>query len=287
MTLATKIDGQLVELEKAIHETPIHLLRRSDALLKITAQAEVARLQDTYPQNRLERYGFKVFSQNDEDGIIQKIFELVGTSSRIFFEFGVGDGLESNTAYLLRQGWKGVWGEPNPDYQTFIRRVFKAELESGQLALVTEPVTPGNVVSLAPGAGKGQIDLVSIDIDSNDYYVMEAAFPLKPRVIVCEYNAAYPPPAIIVQKYDPSSAWTGGNYYGASLQALVDLAKANGYVLGGTNLCGVNAFFVRDDLLPVNAPLRTASAADLYNPARYELGAHGFGGHPPAWGPLK
>lgn len=66
------------------------------------------RLNDT---RCLERYGYKVYSQNDEDGIIQEIFRRIGVSNKIFVEFGVQDGLESNAHYLLFQEWKGLWIE--------------------------------------------------------------------------------------------------------------------------------------------------------------------------------
>ena len=60
---------------------------------------------------RLERYGFKVYSQNDEDGIIQEILNRIGETSKTFVEFGVGNGLENNTLTLLLKGWHGLWIE--------------------------------------------------------------------------------------------------------------------------------------------------------------------------------
>lgn len=82
---------------------------------------------------RLETYGFSVYSQNDEDGIIQEIFNRIGTSSKTFVEFGVGYGLENNTAYLLMQGWKGLWIEGSSKFVKQIKRTYKKPLENKQL----------------------------------------------------------------------------------------------------------------------------------------------------------
>ena len=64
----------------------------------------------------LERYGFKVYSQNDEDGIIQEIFSRIGTASKRFIEFEVQNGLESSCHYLLLKGWSGLWIEGSAEY---------------------------------------------------------------------------------------------------------------------------------------------------------------------------
>jgi hypothetical protein len=69
-------------------------------------------------KKRLLSHGFKAYSQNDEDGIIQEIFHRIGTVNKNFVEIGVGNGLENNTLYLLLQGWRGLWVESNPRYVT-------------------------------------------------------------------------------------------------------------------------------------------------------------------------
>src|SRR5262245_41373742 len=60
---------------------------------------------------RLECFGFKSYSQYDEDGIIEEIFRRIGTTNKRFIEFGVEDGLENNTLKLLLEGWGGLWIE--------------------------------------------------------------------------------------------------------------------------------------------------------------------------------
>ena len=102
---------------------------------------------------------------------------------------------------------------------------------------------------------------------------------VRPRVLVIEYNGKFPPPMDLVPPYDPGHAWDGSDYNGASLQAIANLATRRGYRLVGTNITGVNAFFVRDDLAAGH--FAECDAAVLYNPARYWLTPGYAAGHPP------
>jgi hypothetical protein len=69
---------------------------------------EPLRCEPYNASKRLERRGFRSFSQNDEDGILQEIFRPIGTANRTFVEFGVQDGLQTNTRLLLYRDWRGL-----------------------------------------------------------------------------------------------------------------------------------------------------------------------------------
>ena len=84
----------------------------------------------------IERYGYKVYSQNDEDGILQEIFRRIGTTNKYFVEFGVQDGLESNCHYLLFQGWRGLWLEGNETYVKKIQDIFYPVIKNKQLKCI-------------------------------------------------------------------------------------------------------------------------------------------------------
>ena len=218
---------------------------------------------------RLLRHGFKTYSQNDEDGIIQEIFRRIGSGDRRFVEFGVQTGFECNTAKLLVEGWSGLWMEANAPSASRIRGHFASFLESGNLQLIEAIVTAENINTLLAGAGfAGSIDLLCIDIDFNDYWVWKAIDTARPRVVAIEYNASLRPPLSLVVPYAPTYAWSGGNYFGASLEALVRLARAKGYRIVGCNFAGVNAFFVREDLCG-DLFLEPATAEEHYEPPRY------------------
>ena len=121
---------------------------------------------------RLLRYGFKVYSQHDEDGIIQEIFRRIGTGPRTFVEFGVETGIECNTVKLLIEGWSGLWIEANAQSSKAIGSTFAEFLKDRRLTLSQSLVTAENIDALIGNAGlKGEIDLLSIDIDFNDYWV--------------------------------------------------------------------------------------------------------------------
>lgn len=231
---------------------------------------------------RLERFGRKVWSQNDEDGILEEIFRRIGTGQRNFVEFGVTDGRECNTLKLLVEGWRGLWMEPDAAACARIRNTFHPYLSDSRLRLLETRVTAENIDSLIRTSGvapDGELDLLSIDIDGNDYHVLGGVRALQPRVLVIEYNGKFPPPMDVVPPYEPDSVWNGSDFAGASLQAISSLAARRGYRLVGTNITGVNAFFVRSDL--AGAHFSEPDAAALYNPARYWLSSAYASGHPP------
>jgi hypothetical protein len=229
---------------------------------------ELAKPRHADPK-RLLRHGFKLYSQNDEDGIIQEVFRRIGTTARTFVEFGVGTGSECNTAKLLIEGWRGLWIEAKADNADAIRRRFAPFLEDGRLTLTQDLVTAENIDTLITAGGlAGEIDLVGIDIDYNDYWVWKAITAVRPRVVVIEYNASLRPPLSLTVPYDPHGSWDGSNFYGASLEALVRLGTDKGYRIVGCSIAGVNAFFVRADLCG-NKFLEPATAAEHYEPPRH------------------
>jgi len=229
---------------------------------------EIARPRHADPR-RLLRYGFKVFSQNDEDGIIQEIFRRIGVTRRTFVEFGVETGIECNTAKLLVEGWCGLWIESDAQSVAKIHENFQSFIAKRDLMLEQTTVTAENIDDLLTRAGiQGEIDLLSIDIDYNDYWVWKAIEAVAPRVVVIEYNASLRPPMSLVVPYRPDACWDGSNFYGASLEALVRLGKAKGYRLVGCSIAGVNAFFVRSDLCADHF-LEPASAEEHYEPPRH------------------
>ncbi len=253
------------------------------ATLATFRKRELATRRNRQPK-RLLKYGFKVYSQCGEDGILQEIFRRIGVGHRTFIEFGVEHGLECNTTKLLLEQWEGLWLECVPARVRKARTAFKTAVDAGRLRIVEARVSAENVDALFREHGMaGEIDLLSIDIDGNDYWVWKAIASVRPRVVVIEYNAALPPPLSVVMPYDPEWSWKGDTYSGASLNALGKLGTEKGYRLVGCSLSGVNAFFVRHDLCAdhFHAPF---TAEEHYEPPRYFL-RHTRAGHPPGFGP--
>ncbi len=247
----------------------LELLARSDLEVFEQRLLQSPRYHDP---THLAHFEHQIYSQNGEDGIIIEIFRRVGHGTKTFIEVGVGDGLENNTAFLLSQGWKGLWIDGSPECGTVIRREFSRSISAGDLLFVESLVTAENVATLVHSAGfSGEIDLLSVDIDQNTYYILKALLgAVRPRVVVVEYNATMPPWLDWKVRYESHRWYQGSFYFGASLKAFELLGKSKGYSLVGCELHGVNAFLVRDDLVAEKfSPPFTAEAT--YEPPRYWL----------------
>src|SRR5207248_10726902 len=95
----------------------------------------------------------------------------------------------------------------------------------------------------------GEIDLLVIDVDGNDYWLWEElATSYRARVVVIEYNGTFPPGISWVMRYDAAHSWDRSCFYGAGLDALPGLAERLGYRLVTCDRNGVNAFLVRPDI---------------------------------------
>ena len=200
----------------------------------------------------LNRNELRVYSQNGEDGILFDIFSKIGTTDRRFIEFGIGDGRQCNTANLsIHFGWSGLLIEADTVKAGLARAYYREQIR-GPLERVTvreDRVTTGNINAiLAAHDLQGEIDLLSIDIDGNDYWIWEAIDQVQPRVVVIEYNASLGPEKSITVPYqadfDRYRHHPSGYYHGASLRALEKLGKRKGYILAGCDSSGTNAFFI-------------------------------------------
>lgn len=199
-------------------------------------------------KNSLNRAEHKIYSQHGEDGIIDEIFKRIGTTSKTFFEFGAGSGTENNTIALLINGWKGWWVDGGK-YIDIYRKLYATSIGKKDLNIGSHFVSSKNINEIAKKIGiPKEIDLLSVDIDGNDYYVWEALEATSPRVVIIEYNAVYLPGRHFLQD-ESITEWDGSNFFGASLHTLNELAKRKGYTLVCCDLIGANAFFVRNDLV--------------------------------------
>ena len=251
---------------------------RSEQLLRKIHQgqilAEIAATPRFQDPKRLLSAGYKVFSQNQEDGMIAEVFRRIGTASRRFVEFGVEDGLECNSAFLLTQGWSGAWIEGSQANADRARAAFAAY----QVEVVGRYITVENADQMISELARGEeLDLLSIDIDTIDYWIWQAIRTVKPRLVVIEYNSGWPPAIRKTVANDPNMVWDGSNFSGASLGALEALGREKGYALVGCSLAGVNAFFVRDDLV-ADRFCTPFTAENHYEPPRFELSGS-FGHH--------
>ncbi len=216
---------------------------------------------------------FSVYSQNGEDGILLSLIEETGPVCKTFVEIGIEDGKECNTAILaFLLGWDGLMLEANPISVDAAQRLAARLLvrKRNRLQIGRAFVTAENVNALIQDAGfRGELGVLSIDVDGMDYWLWKAVQAVSPRVVVIEYNASFGANRAVTVPYQSDFHGTapgqaGSLYHGASLGALELLGKQLGYVLVAVESAGVNAFFVRQDICP--GTLMGKSAADLYRP---------------------
>lgn len=225
---------------------------RLDSLQLSYGQLFVAQNEKLEEPN-LQAYEFKVFSQWGEDGIIQRLIKIVPIQNQTFIEFGVEDFSESNCRFLLlNNSWQGFVVDGSRKKIRRLRNSYyfwKYQLEAQAEFLDTHNINP----VLARSGFNGDLGILSIDVDGIDYYLLKEIHVFRPRILICEYNAIFGPSRKISVPYDPNFARGEKHfshlYFGASLAAFSFLAEQRGMSLVGTNRAGVNAFFVRNDLL--------------------------------------
>ena len=202
---------------------------------------------------------YQIYSQFGDDGIIEYLVQFVPESNSTFIEFGVENYLESNTRLLLeRDNWRGLVIDSSKEYVNQIessRDFWRYDLTACQSF-----ITRDNINSIFKNNGFiGNIGLLSIDIDGNDYWLWEAIDVVQPTIVVCEYNAVfgYSKPVSIpyVESFERTKAHHSNLYAGCSLNALCYLASNKGMRFLGCNSAGNNAYFVRHDAgIPIKSP---------------------------------
>lgn len=231
------------------------------------AQATRSEADDLWPERaphaEINAHEFKAYSQNGEDGILLWIFSKIGTGSKSVVEFGMGSGRECISANLiLNFGWSGLLMDGSEDNVADGKMFFKTLMPweaYAKLDIRKEFITRENIEGLiASRKDKAEPDLLSIDIDGNDYWVWEAITSIAPRVAVIEYNSTFGlDPVTVPYKadFDAYAEHPLGLYHGASVSALEKLGKKKGYAFIGCDSRGANAFFVREDLAGVFGPV--------------------------------
>jgi hypothetical protein len=263
-------------------KTFVHRLRtieeRCEKIQEALGRIEGRQLKGL-PAGNIQEAEFKVFSQWGEDGILQHLLRHIVVSRKIFVEFGVENYTESNTRFLLlNDNWAGLvidGSSSNIDYiksdEIYWRHNLKAEHAF---------ITKENINDLIHRNGiSGEIGLMSIDIDGNDYWVWEAIDIVLPSVVVVEYNSRFGSDKAVTVPYDAgfvqSTAHHSGLYFGASLAALCLLGKRKGYSFVGCNTAGNNAFFVRSKLRPTT--LAELTPAEGFVEAQFRQARDAYG----------
>lgn len=246
-------------------------MRIQEALGRIESRLMLAQARD------IGESEFRVFSQWGEDGILQYLINNVEISQKVFVEFGVENYLESNTRFLLTNDhWSGLIMDGSKENIDYIRKdpiYWASNLKAEHLFITKDNINH----AISSNGIIGDIGILSIDIDGNDYWVWDSINTIIPSIVVCEYNSHFGPHAKVTVPYDDQ--FTRGRahfskiYYGASISALATLGATKGYALVGSNSAGNNAFFIKKERLGNIKPIdpikayRRAQFREFHNQA--------------------
>jgi hypothetical protein len=222
------------------------------------------------PPRDLTLYEFSIFSQNGEDGVLQEIFHRIGTTNQFFVEVGASVN-ESNTVFLADiLGWRGILFDASQSeadslalkYSSSDRVIVKRAFVDAEN--VNELLSSNNIPK--------HPDLMSLDIDGNDFWVWAALEVIRPRVLIVEYNAHVSPATMAVQPYAPDIPWDGSSFFGASLASFRTLGQTKGYRLVHIDSTGINLIFVDEGSLEPDTPFLAEDEVTTRVPNYYLYG---------------
>ena len=243
----------LINLNRSIHEVKAQNYKIQEELDSIKLLMSKILIKNNLKNdvNNIQLSEFKVFSQREDDGIIQHIINNIEFKHKTFIEFGVETYTESNTRFLLiNNNWSGLIIDGSNENIDYIKRdqiYWKYDLKAIQCF-----ITRNNINDIIESSGfNGKTGILSIDIDGNDYWIWEAITVIEPTLVIIEFNAVFNIDRPITIPYDEKfirqKAHYSYLYFGASLTALISLGKSKGYSFIGTNSAGVNAYFVKNE----------------------------------------
>jgi hypothetical protein len=238
---------------------------------KSLIQGQKARQEEIL--NDLCEAEFKVYSQWGDDGIIQFLVNYLDIPEKTFVEFGVENYTEANTRFLLENdNWQGLILDGSEVHMNTVKAdsIYWRHALKAQTAFVTTE----NINDLLTSNGfKGQIGLLHIDVDGNDYWIWKAISAVDPIIVIVEYNSLFGDEASWTVPYDPAFIRTKAHYsnlfWGVSLSSLCQLAQEKGYEFVGSNSNGNNAYFVKKERMK---SLKSLSSKQGYKISRFKEG---------------
>lgn len=257
-------------LNKVMRPTLLNIEKSQIDTIMLLGKLHAERIKPCNNISSLWEVEFKVFSQFGEDGIIQYIISKIEIPKKIFIEFGVENYTESNTRFLLfNDNWQGLVMDGS---ETNINAIINSYYYwRYNLKALCKFITKNNINKIIKeNIGEGDIGLLSIDIDGNDYWIWQQIEIISPRIVICEYNNCFGSKYAVTVPYDENfirrEKHYSDLYFGASLPALCVLAEKKGYSFIGSNSAGNNAFFIREDL---SGPFKKYSASDGFVEAKF------------------
>jgi len=224
----------------------------------------------------IEQVFYKVFSQNDEDGIIQYLLYSLKIKKPKFVEIGTENYSESNTRYIYETSYcDGLIIDGHTNLEEEISKYLP--LYKGNLKIFNNFIEPESILEILKKNNFDEdLDLFSIDIDGIDYWVIKELPNKISKIFIAEYNPYFGPDLEITVPYIKRFNRTDYHYsnlcYGSSLKAIINVLKTKGYNFIGSNGLKNNAFFVLNEysnLISLNQPSQNLFE---YTDAKYREG---------------
>lgn len=218
-----------------------------------------------------------VFSQHGEDGVIAALLKYIPAKHNFLVEFGAHDGTNmSNSRHLIKdKGWSAFLIEADKRFFAQLNNLYQDHAcVKTQMTLIT----PENIDDLFTAAGVPEdFEIMSVDIDSIDYFVWQGLNKFTPKIVIVEYNSIVPSDIEYIVARDNAIKLGATSKEGASLLAYERLAKKKGYRLIYTELSGTNAFFIHESCKQYFADVDWSqlTSANLLQPPQYGVLAGG------------
>jgi hypothetical protein len=278
--LMRRLISKVIEKTRTLLQFPNSFQVANDDLKVLMGRLQSETIVNKSSYLSLAELEFKVFSQFGDDGIIQYLAHNLDLRNKTFIEFGVEDFFESNLRFLLQKdNWSGFVMDGSNENITKLQNAefyWRHDLNA-QAAFVTKD-NIRHLLSAGSANWKGEVDILHIDIDGNDYWVWKE-IELNPTIVIMEYNSNFGIERAIATPYDPefhrTKAHFSNLYWGSSLKALYILALKKGYEFIGCNSAGNNAYFVRKDKM--NDRVHTVSLEAGYVRSKFQDSRDEFG----------
>ena len=231
-----------------------HLQNKKDLETILINQGKIlSTLNSQKNATKLSDYEWKIFSQWGEDGIIDFLVSEVSIVNKTFIEFGVENFSESNCRYLLmKSDWNGFVIDSSQKNIKKLKNSYYFWKYDLQTFVAFIDINNINELLIKSGFER-DLGILSIDIDGNDYHILNKIDCFDPRIIICEFNPVFGNDRKITVPYDPKFYRTRKHYSnlycGASINALRSLLTKQDYTLVGTGMQGGNAYFIKNSLM--------------------------------------
>ena len=229
---------------------PRSLILVAAAVVAVGAWVAVGYQALNVPHADLVRFERSVFSPAGQDGVLERVFEIIEPTHRHLVDLGAGDCVRGSYSrnLIVNHGWRGLLVESDPDLGAALLETY-ADREAAQT--LQAGIYPGDIeIRLEQANVPRDLDLLIVSLHGNDWYVWRAIQEFRPKVVQIEYNAAFVPPQPMVIEYHPLNYWDGSIYFGASMQSLYALGQRKGYELVYADRSGTSLYFVDRKFFP-------------------------------------